>query len=418
MWKRFLNFRPFFDLPLILLRLTGNYIALKVKNGLRIILESHIIFYPTPLLLNYSWSFGFLCAICLINQILTGLFLSMHYVPHVDMAFASVQHIMRDVNNGWLLRYMHSNGASFFFIAIYAHIARGLYYRSYLLNTKAWCVGVIMLLLLMATAFIGYVLPWGQMSYWGATVITNLFSAIPIIGEDIVFWLWGGFSVGNATLNRFYSLHFFLPFVLLGLTILHIFFLHTEGSSNAFGSDSKENINFWPYYILKDIYSLITFSIIFFFFVFFEPNLLSHPDNFIEANPLVTPTHIVPEWYFLPFYAILRSIPDKLGGVACMGAAILILLILPFVDKARVLSVEYYPLSAIAFYFFICNTFILGWLGMQPIEPPFIEMGQKYTFFYFCHFLFFVPGSAFIENKAWEYFFISKKTFDSFFKKN
>lgn len=242
---------------------------LSEKNKLEANFEKHLIWYPTPLILNYSWSFGFLSAVCLFNQIITGILLSMHYVPHVDMAFASIQHIMRDVNNGWLLRYMHANGASFFFIAVYLHIARGLYFRSYLSNTKAWCIGVIMLVLLMATAFIGYVLPWGQMSYWGATVITNLFSAIPTVGHDIVFWLWGGFSVGNATLNRFYSLHFFLPFVLLGLTTLHIFFLHVDGSSNSLGIEAQEFTTFYPYFILKDLFSLFVFSFVFFFLFFF-----------------------------------------------------------------------------------------------------------------------------------------------------
>lgn len=379
-------------------------------NKLWVLIKKHTLFYPTPLLLNYSWSFGFLSLMCLINQIITGLLLSMHYIPHVDMAFASVQHIMRDVNNGWLIRYMHSNGASFFFIAVYAHIARGLYYRSYLINTKAWVIGVIMLLLLFATAFIGYVLPWGQMSYWGATVITNLFSAIPLAGQDIVYWLWGGFSVANATLNRFYSLHFFLPFILLALTVLHIFYLHIEGSSNSLGLDTTEWTNFYPYFFLKDLFSLFFFSIPYFYMVFFHPNYLSHPDNFIEANPLVTPTHIVPEWYFLPFYAILRSIPDKLGGVLCMVAAILILLILPIVDNSFVLSMEYYPFSEFSFYMFICSVFVLGWLGTQPIEPPFIELGQQYTVFYFSYFLLLIPGFSRIEN--WLWFGNSKKSSD------
>jgi ubiquinol-cytochrome c reductase cytochrome b subunit len=265
-----------------------------------------------------------------------------------------------------------------------------------------------MLLLLFATAFIGYVLPWGQMSYWGATVITNLFSAIPLVGQDIVHWLWGGFSVANATLNRFYSLHFFLPFILLALTVLHIFYLHIEGSSNSLGLDTTEWTNFYPYFFLKDLFSLFFFSIPYFYMVFFHPNYLSHPDNFIEANPLVTPTHIVPEWYFLPFYAILRSIPDKLGGVLCMIAAILILLILPIVDNSFVLSMEYYPFSEFSFYMFICSVFVLGWLGTQPIEPPFIEIAQQYTFFYFSYFLLLIPGFSRIEN--WLWFGNSKKS--------
>jgi len=288
-----------------------------IKNYIISIFTNHLIKYPTPININYAWSFGSLAGICLIIQILTGIFLAMHYTAHIDLAFSSVEHIMRDVNNGWLIRYAHANGASMFFIVVYCHIFRGLYYGSYIHPRELlWCSGVLMFILMMATAFMGYVLPWGQMSFWGATVITSLFTAIPFIGSVIVDWLWGGFTVSNATLNRFFSLHFFLPFALAGLSLLHLALLHKDGSNNPLGVDSHvDKISFYPYFFVKDLFAFFSFLFFFFIFLFYFPNILGHPDNYIPADPMQTPPHIVPEWYFLPYYAILRSIPDKLGGV-------------------------------------------------------------------------------------------------------
>jgi ubiquinol-cytochrome c reductase cytochrome b subunit len=310
------------------------------KDYILSVVDGHIIDYPAPINLSYAWSFGALAGICLGIQIVTGIFLAMHYTPHIDLAFSSVEHIMRDVNSGWLIRYMHANGASMFFIVVYCHIFRGLYYGSYMAPREhLWCSGVVIFLLMMATAFMGYVLPWGQMSFWGATVITNLFSAIPVAGPSIVEWLWGGFSVDNATLNRFFSLHFLMPFVIAGMVIAHIALLHRDGSNNPLGIDSSmDKIAFYPYYYVKDLFSVVVFVVFFSLFLFYYPNLLGHPDNYIPADPMSTPAHIVPEWYFLPFYAILRSIPDKLGGVAAMGGAIVILLFLPFINTSEVRS--------------------------------------------------------------------------------
>lgn len=355
--------------------------------------------YPTPSNLNYLWNFGSLAGICLGIQIITGIFLAMHYTPHIDLAFNSVEHIMRDVNYGWLIRYMHANGASMFFIVVYIHIFRGLYYGSYATPRElVWIVGSLILVLMMATAFMGYVLPWGQMSFWGATVITNLFSAIPFIGESIVYWLWGGFSVDNATLNRFFSFHYLLPFVIAGAAGLHLFVLHETGSNNPLGINAKvDKIPFHPYYTLKDIYGLVVFAIFFGIFVFFYPNTLGHPDNYIEANPLVTPAHIVPEWYFLPFYAILRSIPDKLGGVICMGLALVVLFILPYVNTSEVRSSQFRPLHRKLFWFLLVDCFILGWIGQCPPEEPYITIGQIATVYYFAYFLVFIPLLGKIE---------------------
>lgn len=295
-------------------------------------IDSHIVDYPTPLNLNYLWSFGSAAGLCLVIQMISGILLAMHYTPHIDLAFSSVEHIMRDVNNGWLIRYLHANGASMFFIVVYCHLFRGLFYGSYMFPRQLlWVSGVVIFLLMMATGFMGYVLPWGQMSFWGATVITNLFSAIPVVGSSIVEWLWGGFSVGNATLNRFFSLHYLLPFVIAGLVIVHLSLLHTDGSSNPLGVNTNvQTISFYPYFYVKDLFAF--FILVFFLSVIivYYPNSLGHPDNYIPANPMSTPAHIVPEWYFLPFYAILRSIPDKLGGVLAMFGAIVVLMILPF----------------------------------------------------------------------------------------
>jgi len=299
-----------------------------------------LVYYPTSANLNYFCNFGSLAGLCLGIQIVTGIFLAMHYVPNADLAFLSVEHIMRDVNNGWLLRYLHANGASFFFLVVYIHVFKGAFHASYVFPRHfLWCSGVIILLLMILTAFLGYVLPWGQMSFWAATVITNLASAVPLIGNKIVFWLWGGFAVDNATLNRFFSLHYLLPFVIAALAALHIVFLHEHGSSSPTGLPPKiDNISFSPYFIVKDLFGFWVFFVFFFIFVFFYPNVLGHTDNYIPANPLVTPTHIVPEWYFLPFYAILRSIPDKLMGVVSLLNSILVLLVIPFVFNSEKLN--------------------------------------------------------------------------------
>jgi len=329
------------------------------KNNILSFIDSHIIDYPTPINLNYAWSFGSAAGLCLVIQIISGIFLAMHYTPHVDLAFASVEHIMRDVNNGWLIRYIHANGASMFFIVVYCHMFRGMYYGSYIFPRELlWCSGVIIFLLMMATAFMGYVLPWGQMSFWGATVITNLFSAIPFLGQAIVEWLWGGFSVDNATLNRFFSLHYLMPFLIAGLTIIHLSLLHKDGSNNPLGINiNVETIPFYPYFYVKDLFAFFILLFVFSVFVFFFPNILGHPDNYIPANPLVTPAHIVPEWYFLPFYAILRSIPDKLGGVIAMVSAILVLLLLPFINTSVIRSTKFRPIFAI----FLWNELLISY---------------------------------------------------------
>jgi ubiquinol-cytochrome c reductase cytochrome b subunit len=369
------------------------------KHSLLAFVDSHIISYPTPVNLNYMWSFGSTAGICLVIQILTGIFLAMHYTPHIDLAFNSVEHIMRDVNNGWLIRYLHANGASMFFIVVYCHIFRGLYFGSYIYpRGQLWASGVIIFLLMMATAFMGYVLPWGQMSFWGATVITNLFSAIPFIGGSIVEWLWGGFSVDNATLNRFFSLHYLMPFAIAGLTLVHLSLLHTVGSNNPLGVNTNvDSVSFYPYFYVKDLLAFFILLALFSFFVFFYPNALGHSDNYIPANPLVTPPHIVPEWYFLPFYAILRSIPDKLGGVAAMGGAILILLLLPHINTSEIRSAKFRPIYAISYWFFAANFLLLGWIGQKPVESPFIEIGMFSTFLYFFFIIVLVPVIGILE---------------------
>jgi ubiquinol-cytochrome c reductase cytochrome b subunit len=368
------------------------------KGYLLTILDNHIIDYPSPINLSYAWSFGALAGICLIIQIVTGIFLAMHYTPHIDFAFSSVEHIMRDVNSGWLIRYLHANGASMFFIVVYCHLFRGVYYGSYISPREyLWCSGVIIFLLMMATAFMGYVLPWGQMSFWGATVITNLFSAIPFVGKVIVEWLWGGFCIDNATLNRFFSLHFVLPFLIAGLVIIHIALLHKNGSNNPLGISSKsDKISFYPYFYVKDLFSLMSFLVFFSLILFYFPNTLGHPDNYIPANPMSTPAHIVPEWYFLPFYAILRSIPNKLGGVIAMGGAIVILLFLPLLNTSLVRSASFRPIYRQLFWFLFADFLLLGWIGQAAVEEPFINLGIFCTSFYFLFFIF-VPLSGLIE---------------------
>jgi ubiquinol-cytochrome c reductase cytochrome b/c1 subunit len=357
--------------------------------------------YPAPKNLSYWWNFGSLAGLCLVIQIVTGIVLVMHYTPHTSMAFDSVEHIMRDVNYGWLLRYMHANGASMFFIVVYIHIFRGLYYGSYKAPREIlWFLGLIIFLLMMATAFMGYVLPWGQMSFWGATVITNLFSALPLIGEPIVTWLWGGFSVDNPTLNRFFSLHYLLPFVIVGMVILHILALHQHGSNNPLGIDTKgpqDRIPFHPYYTIKDLFGFGVFLIFFSYFLFYAPNTLGHPDNYIPANPLVTPEHIVPEWYFLPFYAILRSVPDKLGGVLLMFGAILILFLLPWLDTSRVRSAKFRPIYKQLFWIFLLVCIGLTWAGGKPAEGYYLIIARLCTVYYFAHFLLLLPLVGWFE---------------------
>jgi ubiquinol-cytochrome c reductase cytochrome b subunit len=358
------------------------------KNSITAVINNHIIDYPTPLNFNYWWGFGSLAGLCLGVQLVTGIFLAMHYVPNIELAFFSIEHIMRDVNYGWLMRYAHANGASMFFLIVYLHICRGLYYGSYMRPRQfAWISGVAILFVMILTAFMGYVLPWGQMSFWAATVITNLASAIPLIGPSIVEWLWGGFSVDNATLNRFFSFHYLMPFVLTGLVGVHIALVHQYGSNNPLGVDSKLNkVSFYPYFYVKDLLGLDYLLLLFSYFVFFEPNVLGHPDNYIPANPLSTPAHIVPEWYFLPFYAILRSIPDKLGGVICMVAAIVCLAFLPYFNTSKVRSSTFKPFYKLFFWFFIIDCLILGWAGQKVVESPFQEIGVLATLYYFAFF--------------------------------
>jgi len=371
------------------------------KDFLLSFADSHIIDYPTPINLSYLWSFGSTAGICLVAQILTGIFLAMHYTPHVDLAFNSVEHIMRDVNNGWLIRYLHANGASMFFIVVYCHIFRGMYYGSYMYPRQhLWYSGILIFFLMMATGFMGYVLPWGQMSFWGATVITNLFSAIPFVGPSIVEWLWGGFSVDNATLNRFFSLHYLLPFVIAGLVLIHLALLHKDGSNNPIGINSSlDNIPFYPYFYVKDLFAFFILLLFFSFFVFYYPNTLGHPDNYIPANPLVTPVHIVPEWYFLPFYAILRSIPDKLGGVLAMGGAIAAWFTLPILNTSEVRSTEFRPIFGFFYWFLFADFLLLGWIGQKPVEDPYILVGILATIFYFIFFFVLVPSIGLVEKK-------------------
>lgn len=358
----------------------------------------HLAEYRAPKNLSYLWNLGSIAGIALVIQIVTGILLAMHYTPHVDYAFDSVEKIMRNVNYGWLIRYTHAVGASMFFVAVYLHIFRGLYYGSYKTPRELlWHIGIIIFITMMATAFMGYVLPWGQMSYWGATVITNLFSAVPVVGKGIVEWLWGGFAVDNPTLNRFFALHYLLPFIIVGLVMLHLVALHMHGSNNPKGIDvksDKDTIPFHPYYTIKDFVGFGVYFLIFAFFIFYEPNYLGHPDNYVKANPMVTPAHIVPEWYFLPFYAILRAVPSKLGGVILMFGAILILFFLPWLDRSKVRSNDYRPWSKIAFWLFVIDCLILGYVGGQPPEEPYLSISRVAATYYFFHFLVLVPFIA------------------------
>ena len=361
----------------------------------------HLVVYPAPRNLNYWWNFGSLAGIALVIQIVTGIVLAMHYTPQADMAFDSVEHIMRNVNYGWLLRYIHSNNSSLFFALVYIHIFRGLYYGSYKSPREIlWWMGLVILLLMMSSAFTGYVLPWGQQSYWAATVITNMFTAIPWVGEAITTWLWGGFVVGNPTLNRFFSLHYLLPFIIVGVVVVHLWALHVHKSNNPLGIDVKgpqDTLPFHPYYTVKDLVGLGVFLLVLAGFVFYAPNFMGEPDNYIPANPLVTPTHIVPEWYFLPYYAILRAIPDKLLGVIAMFGSILILFVLPWLDTSRVRSATFRPLYKWLFWLFLADCLILGWVGANPPEGYFILIGRLATAWYFIHLLILMPVIGLIE---------------------
>lgn len=359
------------------------------------LMHDSFVSYPVPRNLNYAYTFGGMLSIMLIIQIITGVVLAMHYVASADVAFNSVEHIMRDVNYGWLLRYVHTNGASMFFVAVYVHIFRGLYYGSYKEPREVlWILGVVIFLLMMATAFMGYVLPWGQMSFWGATVITNLFSAIPLVGESVVTWLWGGFSVDQPTLNRFFSLHYLLPFMIVGVVILHVWALHVTGQTNPTGVEVKQKsdtLPFTPYATIKDAFALVVFFVVYAWFVFYLPNFLGHPDNYIPANPLVTPAHIVPEWYFLPFYAILRAVPDKLGGVVLMFGSIAVLFVLPWLDTSKVRSAAFRPTYKVFFWVFVVVAIVLGWLGSKPAEGGYVIASRIFTAYYFAHFLILLP---------------------------
>ena len=375
------------------------------SNPLLRLLNSYLIDAPTPANISYLWNFGSLLGLCLGIQIVTGVTLAMHYTPSVLEAFNSVEHIMRDVNNGWLIRYLHANTASAFFFLLYLHIGRGLYYGSYKSpRTLTWAIGTVIVILMMATAFLGYVLPYGQMSLWGATVITNLMSAIPWIGQDIVEFIWGGFSVNNATLNRFFALHFLLPFVLAALVVMHLIAYHdVVGSGNPLGiSGNYDRLPFAPYFVFKDLITIFIFFIVLSVFVFFMPNALGDSDNYIMANPMQTPPAIVPEWYLLPFYAILRSIPNKLLGVISMFASILCLMVMPATDLSKLRGVQFRPLSKIAFFIFVANFLILMQIGAKHVETPFIEFGQISTVLYFAHFFVIVPVISIVENSLVE----------------
>jgi quinol-cytochrome oxidoreductase complex cytochrome b subunit len=360
------------------------------------LVHSSFIAYPTPRNLNYFWTFGAILSFMLVAQIITGIVLAMHYTPHVDHAFQSVEHIMRDVNWGWFMRYSPANGASMFFIAVYIHMFRGLYYGSYKAPREVlWILGVVIFLVMMATAFMGYVLPWGQMSFWGATVITNLFSAIPLVGDAITTWLWGGYSVDNPTLNRFFALHYLMPFMLIGVVILHVWALHVSGQNNPTGVEVKnvqrDTLPFTPFATVKDSFALVMFLIFFSWWIFYVPNYLGHADNYIEANPLVTPAHIVPEWYFLPFYAILRAIPSKLGGVIAMFGSIAILAFLPWLDTSKVRSANYRPVYRVFFIVFVLTCIGLGYLGAMPAEGGYVLASRLLTLYYFGFFLVILP---------------------------
>nr|YP_009562040.1 cytochrome b [Choroedocus capensis]QAU54135.1 cytochrome b [Choroedocus capensis] len=360
---------------------------LRLSHPLIKILNNSLVDLPAPTNISFWWNFGSLLGFCLTIQIVTGLFLAMHYTSNIDMAFSSVVHICRDVNNGWIIRTLHANGASMFFICIYLHVGRGIYYGSYM-YMHTWMIGTVILFLVMATAFMGYVLPWGQMSFWGATVITNLLSAIPYLGKELVQWVWGGFAVDNATLNRFFTFHFVLPFMIAAMAAIHLFFLHQTGSNNPLGLNSNiEKIPFHPYFTFKDLITIVLMTSLLIMLCLINPYLLGDPDNFVPANPLVTPVHIQPEWYFLFAYAILRSIPNKLGGVIALFLSISILMILPFYNKTPFRGIQFYPINQILFWIMVVVVCLLTWIGKRPVEEPYIMTGQILTIIYFTYFL-------------------------------
>nr|YP_009059674.1 cytochrome b [Sinanodonta woodiana]AIN80937.1 cytochrome b [Sinanodonta woodiana] len=378
---------------------------LRKTHPLISVLNNSLYDLPAPMNLSIWWNFGSLLGLCLVTQIVTGLFLAMHYNSNVDLAFYSVSHISRDVNYGWLMRTIHANGASLFFVCIYLHTGRSMYYGSYLAQ-ETWNIGIILLFLTMATAFLGYVLPWGQMSFWGATVITNLLSAIPYIGKTLVYWLWGGFSVSNATLSRFFVLHFVLPFVILALVVIHLLFLHETGSNNPLGISSNVSlIPFHVFYTVKDVVGFIILLISLTLICLFSPNLLTDPENYIPANPLSTPVHIQPEWYFLFAYAILRSIPNKLGGVIALLMSILILMLIPSLHYNTMRSNSFYPMNQTLFWTFLGIFLVLTWIGKQPVEDPFIWIGQTFSTLYFMYFL-----MSPLSSKVWDFFLFSQKS--------
>jgi quinol-cytochrome oxidoreductase complex cytochrome b subunit len=375
------------------------------KNYLIGFIMSHLVFYPSPICLTYAWSFGSIAGVCLVIQMLSGIFLAMYYITEIDYAFSSIEFIMRDVKYGWLIRYIHSNGASMFFIAVYAHICRGLYYGSYMKPRELlWCSGVVLLILMMATAFTGYVLPWGQMSFWGATVVTSMVTIVPVGGKQILEWIWGQYVIGNPTLHRIFSLHFFLPFVIAGMTLIHLALLHQVGSNSPIGSDTGvDDLPFYPYFVVKDAFALSCFTFVFAIYVFYFPNVLNHPDNYIPANPIKTPRHVVPEWYFLPFFTILRAIPYKTSGILTMAASILVLFTTPFIYYSNIRNTTYRPIFKPFFWMFIASVYFLFWVGEQEIDTPFTEIGRYATVGYFFFYLFAVPFAGRIEEELMLY---------------
>lgn len=371
------------------------------KNYFIAIIDSHVIHYPTPITLTYAWSFGSLAGICLVIQFVSGILLAMHYTPNINLAFSSIEYIMRDVRNGWLIRYIHANGASMFFMVVYCHICRGLYYGSYMEPRQwLWVSGVILFFLMMGTAFSGYVLPWGQMSFWGATVITSMVTIIPIGAKHVIQWLWGGYTIKNPTLQRFFILHFLLPFVIAGFTLIHLVLLHKVGSNTPLGADMNgiDDVPFYPYYFTKDLFAFSCFLIIFGVFVFYYPNVLNHPTNCIPADPFETPAHVVPEWYFLAYYAILRCIPHKAAGIIAMFASIFILFLIPFINTSEIRNTTYRPIFKIFFWLFIADFIILVWSGQKPITKSYIFTAKVATVYYFFFFLIVIPVVGKIES--------------------